>query len=137
MNLTLVFGLRTLGIASLVRKCRAIATHFHVSHNDKRKLKAIQMQQGATPKSISRCVMTRWCSFARTASSIWECHDALTIFFRRNKTGRLKALTTEEWDLLEQLVPLLTTFADVLEMMQGEEDATIGLVMESIALLKR
>uniref|UniRef100_A0A669D263 HAT C-terminal dimerisation domain-containing protein n=1 Tax=Oreochromis niloticus TaxID=8128 RepID=A0A669D263_ORENI len=86
-------------------------------------------------KAIPAAVITRWNSTLRQVKAVLQC-EHLKLCAVLEMAGHKELLfTTQEWNLLKEMVDILKPFGEATDLTQGEKIVTISAVVPSVLFL--
>lgn len=110
--------------ANIIRKIKAIVSHFNKSSQATEKLLKIQVQLSSNsklPLRLLQDVATRWNSTFYMLERFVQFQEAVRSTVAILNTSNLQMLSEEEWEIAEQLSVLLRPFEQATKEMSGEK----------------
>ncbi|XP_059216912.1 E3 SUMO-protein ligase ZBED1-like isoform X1 [Stomoxys calcitrans] len=122
-------------IDSILKKVRKIVTFFHKSSNALKKLYENQRQGTQTPLKLKHDVETRWNSTYEMLQRIFNLKDAVITTLSLIRPDLLFPL--EEWDLIEEILPILKPFYQMTMDISAEKSVTLSKVLVLCNILEQ
>lgn len=112
----------------LVKKCKAIVTHFKHSVQATEKLKSIQEQMGLPTLKVKQDVTTRWNSTLIMMERLLQIKDPLSVTIT-NLPRAPEYLDAEEWSIIADCVSILKPVEKITTELSAEKYPTMSFVI--------
>ncbi|KAL0868272.1 hypothetical protein ABMA27_007803 [Loxostege sticticalis] len=121
-------------ISSTHVKVKQVVEYFKRSSHAQTKLKEIQKQLNVADLKLKQDEATRWNSTYDILTRIVAIKDAViaTLALLRNDLS----LSTDDWQIIEQAIPILKIFNDVTIEISAEKNVTLSKVSQNLTLYK-
>jgi len=126
-------------LKSIIGKCHKIVGHFNHSSTAETAFKKEQQRIGSTNITLKLDIETRWGSVYHMLNSIVENKLCLISSFdkiisnnSRKENMKKMVLNTNEWLIIESLIPSFDSIDAVYRLMSGENYCTISFVYPTI-----
>ncbi|XP_067615722.1 zinc finger BED domain-containing protein 4-like [Eurosta solidaginis] len=134
-TLNLIVQKALLEIDNIKTKSKAIVEFFHRSTSGLQKLKETQKQLNLPELKLKIDVQTRWNSTYEMFDRLLKIKDASAVFLPRTKPDL--CMTQQDWDAIEEIIPVLKPFYEVTVELSAEQNVTLSKVLIICKILKK
>jgi hypothetical protein len=119
-------------------RAKGVVTHFHHTTAGYTHLKSIQVEIGEPTTMLEQGCDTRWGSVQKMCLSLLKSSDSIILYDSKNiktagDTYKTKKLSTEHWDIIEQIAAVLSDSAKYTRMMEADNYPTSSLILKYVA----
>lgn len=127
-TLNLIVKSAIIPISEIIEKGKAIVSHFKKSSHALAKLHEVQRQMNLPELKLIQDVPTRWNSTFEMLKRLFANREPIISTLALLRYGE-ETLTETEWEIIEQLIPLLEVFDDITKELSAEKAVTLSKAM--------